>query len=1141
MSDQQARLDAVRVDRSVIVQAPAGSGKTTLLVERYLGLLGIVSAPEEILAITFTRKAAAEMRDRVLRYLDPAFEPAGDHEQAAWQKAKAIRERVDQWQLLANPNRLLIRTIDSFNHYLARTMPVASALGPVPVPADNTQALHRQAARKVLALVDGDDALATDLARLLDWRDHQQQRLEDLLANMLAERDQWQRALEVAEGGHRDRQETVLNILVGDQVAVAAEQLNDALDACAINRAVLLRLLQGAAANLLTKGKTSSPITVFAEAQQLPGGNTSTLPLWRGLAELLITQDKTGAFRTSRGINASYGFDKQTDAKTEFLALFEPLREFDELATTLHQVRSLPEPTFDDADWEVLEALIRVLMRAAAELELVFARTRTIDYPGLAAAALRGLGDERSGFTDLGLYLDQRIAHILVDEFQDTNWSQLRLLEQLTGGWEPGDGRSLFLVGDPMQSIYRFREAEVGLFIRSRDQGIGAIHPDFAALHNNFRSRAEIVDWVNERLGPIFPTRENVAAGAVTYAPSTPARAAGGAVMLQAYASPNAEAQALAAQLATRLAEQQDNPDFKAAVIVRARSHLRYLLPALAERGIGFRAVKLDPLLKRPVVQDLIAIARAICQPADRAACFAVLRSPPAGLTLADLHALATTGVAEVCRSPVDTLSVDGQRRAAPVLSALLDAQQHWQARPLRSLVEATWQRLGGPECCANPAVDLMDADAFLDALEQADSEGLLADWNDFMERLERQFTQGDPPSPDVKLEVLTMHGAKGLEWDLVVLPALERRPPTADSKLLHWVPFSDPSTSSDPSISSGLDGGEAVLLAPLRKAEAAKNGPLIDLIRQEQQRREQYEIARLLYVALTRAQEQLILSCCIQQNSDVEPDLESFRPVSGSLLAHLWSTTAQDFRSGFVAAVEVDPVSTLQADVPLLDQQLRRVANQWQPTVVERTQWTRVEPASDSSAAVEFNWAGVQARRSGSVLHRLLEAVGKRGVQTLDDADRQQLRTRIPKLLSALGTGSTALADAATSVASAFDRALDSRTGQWLLSNEHTNSHCELALSGWVDGQLINAIIDRTFVDADGTRWIVDYKTGFHEGADLERFYAEEARRYRAQLTGYRRLFEALENRPIQTALYLPRHDHLEVVDTVSTNDANT
>jgi len=114
----------------------------------------------------------------------------------------------------------------------------------------------------------------------------------------------------------------------------------------------------------------------------------------------------------------------------------------------------------------------------------------------VAHAAVHALGaaDDPS---ELLLSLDARVSHILVDEFQDTSVSQWELLERLTSGWEAGDGRSVFLVGDPMQSIYRFREAEVGLFLHARHAGLGSVALESLTLTTNFRSQAGVVDWVN--------------------------------------------------------------------------------------------------------------------------------------------------------------------------------------------------------------------------------------------------------------------------------------------------------------------------------------------------------------------------------------------------------------------------------------------------------------------------------------------------------------------------------------------------------------------------------------------------------------------------------------------------------------------
>ena len=888
MTDRIQRQLAVEPERSVIVQAPAGSGKTTLLVERYLGLLGVVEAPEEILAITFTRKAAAEMRQRVLKYLDPDFQSDEAHEQAALAKARAIEARVSEWGLRDNPQRMLIRTIDSFNHYLARAMPVASQLGPVPTPAEHTQALYRKAARRVLADIDGRDPIADDLKRLLLWRDHRTRDIEDLLVSLLAKRDQWLRALGVTGTPDRARLEAILEQRVRAELEDADRALHEALTDAGIAPEELLELLRFAAATLIS-GDRDSVIRQCAGMTALPGSDPRNLPHWRGLGGALLTLG--GEFR--RSITVTNGFPAKTPQKDRMVGLLDAIGHNAHLAERIHAARHLPDPRYDDAEWDTLAALVRVLEHAAGELEVVFAGAGQTDFPGLAAAALRGLGDDDSGYTDLALYLDQRIRHILVDEYQDTSWAQYELLTRLVGGWQPDEARSLFLVGDPMQSIYRFREAEVGLFMRTREQGIGDQPLEPVQLTRNFRSRAEIVDWVNDRLGPIFPHTENVAAGAVRYARSEPGRGNGGRVDIIARADAVQEAEAIAETISRALAAHRDDPDYRAAIIIRARGHLAEILPALARHGISYRALKLDPLTARPVIQDLLALTRAIRLPADTAATLAVLRSPVCGLSLADLHALAGDGKVLDDARALDRLSGDARARAERVFAALQDARAMGQRRPLRDLVEGAWQRLGGPQCGRKPATDLKDAEAFFNALTVAENEGLIDDWNDFAELLAGQFTEGDPPSPEVKLEILTMHGAKGLEWDLVVLPGLHRGTRGQDRELLNWLPFTPD------------EGEEQVLLAPLRSARQASDPALNELIRAEQKNRDAYEHQRLLYVAATRARERLILSACL------DPDKDDIKPSAGSLLADLWPTVGPDFLEALAAAPSSQATST--------------------------------------------------------------------------------------------------------------------------------------------------------------------------------------------------------------------------------------
>ncbi|HCL71818.1 MAG TPA: DNA helicase II, partial [Gammaproteobacteria bacterium] len=109
---------------------------------------------------------------------------------------------------------------------------------------------------------------------------------------------------------------------------------------------------------------------------------------------------------------------------------------------------------------------------------------------------------------------------ILVDEFQDTSQLQLDLLRKLTAGWEPDDGRSLFLVGDAMQSCYGFRNANVGIYLSVKERGIGELSLTPLALSSNFRSQEPVVSWVNNVFSGAFPRHPNISRGAVPYSPA---------------------------------------------------------------------------------------------------------------------------------------------------------------------------------------------------------------------------------------------------------------------------------------------------------------------------------------------------------------------------------------------------------------------------------------------------------------------------------------------------------------------------------------------------------------------------------------------------------------------------------------------
>ena len=191
-------------------------------------------------------------------------------------------------------------------------------------------------------------------------------------------------------------------------------------------------------------------------------------------------------------------------------------------ARLLAATRDLPPAVYDDAEWRVLKALFVVLRLGAAELKAVFAAHNAADYAEFAAAARQSLGTTDEP-TDTALALDAQLQHVLVDEFQDTSEAQVRLLESLTAGWQPGDGRTLFVVGDPMQSIYRFRQAEVGLFLDARERGLGPLRLEPLTLSVNFRSTWPWSPGVNDAFGRVLPPQDDLVRGAVTFAASVAA------------------------------------------------------------------------------------------------------------------------------------------------------------------------------------------------------------------------------------------------------------------------------------------------------------------------------------------------------------------------------------------------------------------------------------------------------------------------------------------------------------------------------------------------------------------------------------------------------------------------------------------
>ena len=274
-------------------------------------------------------------------------------------------------------------------------------------------------------------------------------------------------------------------------------------------------------------------------------------------------------------------------------------------------------PRYSDEQWRLIESLYGLLPLALAQLALSFPPSWRGGFHRASDRREPGAGRAGCGRPISRSALDYRIRHLLVDEFQDTSFTQCELLHKLTAGWQPGDGRTLFPVGDPMQSIYRFRQAEVGLFLRARNTGIGAVELEAFTLATNFRSQARHGRMGQRRFARVLPAR-----GSCERRRTLCGFDAAHVAELRATRWCASVPHSTGAAEVRLVTESRAGADARMpggiAILVRNRRHLTEIVPRLKGAGCGFRAIEIEALAHRPVVQDLHALTRAFCILADR-------------------------------------------------------------------------------------------------------------------------------------------------------------------------------------------------------------------------------------------------------------------------------------------------------------------------------------------------------------------------------------------------------------------------------------------------------------------------------------------------------------------------------------------
>jgi ATP-dependent helicase/nuclease subunit A len=1236
--DAEERSRALDPEQSFLVQAPAGSGKTHLLTQRFLRLLALAEKPDEIVAITFTNAAAAEMRQRILGELEKAdamlSQPDGQVEQvhenteslSALAASAMRRAKAAGWQILDQPHQLRITTIDAFCRELALKSPLRwgllSSLGGRLEPVNQPENLYRQAARRTLQILEStDSASRPSVEALLRWRDNNWSDIESLIVAMLKVRTRWHQEFVFARDADWDGLRARLEAPFQRYAKQELEQLRRLLDGLEGAREFALELIQFACRN---RGK-SAPMAL-AECAELPNllfeldheieVLEDAVDIYREFANFLLT--KEGEWR--KRVTVDHGFPPTPEGKAQkarFAELVESLAMEPGLDAALASLQQTLPLRYSEEEWALVRHCFAVLREAYGQLQLVFSETGSVDFTEVARIALEVLSDEDGLPSDLAIREADSIRHLLIDEFQDTSRNQHELLARLIGAWPDREGRTLFCVGDPMQSIYSFRDAEVELFERVKTLGIEPVTFDLdttalllesVALRANFRTTPSIVEDLNTHFGRIFAKNDG---SGVSFSRAEAARAA----------HPTAPARITEAHLAftrkgpsatgadddfspestrpTQLAEMVDlirsrlaeaseagEPRFRIAVLGRKRASLVPVAEALREAAIRFRAIELVKLNQRPEVLDALTLAQAILNPANRTAWLGVLRAPWCGLSLAELHlvtsadnpAIASTPVPVLLQTRLEELAATSQlpprafaaaARVRDVLTQAAATRGEAGGFTLGTWLESVWKALGG-EDTATPEEreNLRVLWTALDTLAEGEVDLL---GSNLASALDRLHALPDPAAnSEFGVQLMTIHKSKGLEFEMVIVPDLEAPSNKTEHSMMSW-------------LERGVSGGNEpteFLIAPIQ-TKGGDASPAKKWVQSVRRKRETQELRRVLYVAATRAREELHLFIRPRFKEKVEaagPTRTLANP--DGLLATAWPALGEKIESIFTATVAANIASS--PDLPAQDMALAASAETGtllqmptpesapiRPTRLRRLPADYVAPAvpmlgqsKSSQSGSDFDpeeplyartEGGLHSRLIGKAVHILMERLSHLyRKQTPAEADialagllpaieAEMRREGLPQQQA------KRLAAEALSVARAGARHPD---GAWILA-PHTQAISEGNWTGLIDDSPRNLHPDRVFIAATGaapgeriteaTWWIVDYKTshasypvltGSNVDAESRAAFLEQHRgQHQQQLAIYADLLRGLDiysstatPLKIRTGLYYPR-----------------
>ncbi len=1121
LRDFRQRSRALDPSGSFHLEAPAGSGKTFLLTARFMRLLNVVDHPQQILALTFTNKAAGEMRERVGRFLARAAqgaEPADAWDADLLHSARNALERHRRLRdLLLSGESLHIQTFHSLCYALVSQSPIEAGIVPGSKLMDEKEQSFflREAIESVLRDIAG-RSVVDPVRRALENR-------------LLFLNNSWRLLAGELEDLMRRREALADLVHVVNRQRVSGYVMEGARQMAEVELSALMEVFSATALgaswpsfvkSIRANGGSLGDVLL----DDIPGSRWEDLPSWKTISEALLT--KSGDVRRKFGPASGYyaGF-----SRTDWCGLVQGLDP--PAVERLLAVRELPSIEDAAPDLDTLWDLILLLHELINAYDERCRNLRLLDFSALETAALRLFDSVQP--SDPQLFLDHQVRHVLIDEFQDTSRQQWSLLRHICTGWADEQGRTLFVVGDPKQSIYGFRKAEVSLFLTARDglplDSFRVLPLESLVLDTNFRSQPHLIQWCNDLFGgtvmadPRADLDEVPFSGSVA-SPTTKVDESPAVPELALFAGwPDAESARLreARWLAGRLAEEWKSGSLNSStgILLFARTHLGVYLEALQERGVPVQVAEGLKLSERPEVRYLWQLCRALVLPQDHLAWACQLRSPWLSLDFGEILAVSREEPAEWVEKIISYSKRD--RRVEQFMEGILAARRHLGHEPLAAVMESAWLDLEGARITGERwgTRGLACCRQFFELLREAEMHEPVQTLTRFEQLMDDAYEPVDPDTALSPVSLMTVHRAKGLEFDTVYLPFLD------------WNPVQRQQGSPQPYLLERAAGrDERYLLATRPDRVRGNRDPMYTWLGRLQTGRRLGEAKRILYVAVTRAAKRVLMSGVVGvRNRDAGLSIPKQTPLSW-IDDHFRLSEKPGFREFSLPDDGEKHDETVMEAVTLLDGtqkflvtlepgiraapvplQVTTGAPSLQPAPFERERrpFVIVHPSAliggstdPGPVSVDANPFGSEnARLRGILIHRLLATYGTR----MELPPIESIRDTLVHM----GCREKEAGEMSVSVRSEVESCLVDPWLERLYSAPGDSRYVEWPVECLHSGRTVySGVVD--LVVFEGGKWrLVDFKTSAPAGScDIDVFCRGEVEKYRPQVLAYREMW---------------------------------